>query len=496
MKIRWVFLISVLCVCLFFTTSGTVQADEVNNILFETEDNSDFMNAHLVYVNTFCTGNLSKESDNDCYKFVLDKPGSVQIQISNNPDLEDYHWSFGLYYQEEDGIKRQLDRIDAGYATRTNMDKKRLPAGIYFIEVNHGSNKYSNTDYKFIINYIEESEDNFEQEFNDSFSKANNINLNSTYIGNLSKESDNDCYKFVLDKPGSVQIQISNNPDLENYHWSFGLYFQEEDGIKRQLDRIDVGYATRTNMDKKRLPAGIYFIEVNHGSNKYSNTDYKCKISYTEEHSENFEQEFNSSFSKANKIKLGNTYTGNLSSDSDKDCYKLTIKKSINSLICLTQAEDGEDASWMLKIFEVDSDGNRRMLDIFTLGTQNSNKKKYTLSAGTYYFEISFDYRYYNKDYRLTVKENKPGKVKNLKVTNSTNKSIEISWDKVKDANTYCIYRSTKKDGKYELVAIISKNKTVQKNLKSGKTYYYKVCAVNNDDYKGDFSTVLSVKVK
>lgn len=56
-------------------------------------------------------------------------------------------------------------------------------------------------------------------------------------------------------------------------------------------------------------------------------------------------------------------------------------------------------------------------------------------------------------------------------------KSVKIKWKKTA-GNGYYVYRATKKDGKYKKVATIKKNTTltyVDKNVKKGKTYYYKV---------------------
>ena len=73
---------------------------------------------------------------------------------------------------------------------------------------------------------------------------------------------------------------------------------------------------------------------------------------------------------------------------------------------------------------------------------------------------------------------------------------------KDKNANGYVVYRATKKNGKYAAVKTINKGKTVtftNKNLKKGKTYYYKIKAykkVNGKKALGQFSAVKSVKIK
>lgn len=79
-------------------------------------------------------------------------------------------------------------------------------------------------------------------------------------------------------------------------------------------------------------------------------------------------------------------------------------------------------------------------------------------------------------------------------------KSATISYKKVKGANKYLIYRSTKKKGSYELVGVSAKTSYKDAGLTTRKTYYYKVKAVASNSLGADkyssFSKVKSVKAK
>ena len=93
-----------------------------------------------------------------------------------------------------------------------------------------------------------------------------------------------------------------------------------------------------------------------------------------------------------------------------------------------------------------------------------------------------------------------PGKAKIKSVKSSKKKQATITINKVKNATSYKIYRSTKKKGTYACVGTTTKTKYTDTGLSSKTTYYYKVVAVSANeagaDVNGAASAVKSVKVK
>lgn len=93
-----------------------------------------------------------------------------------------------------------------------------------------------------------------------------------------------------------------------------------------------------------------------------------------------------------------------------------------------------------------------------------------------------------------------PGKAKIKSVKSAKKKQATITINKVKNATSYKIYRSTKKKGTYACVGTTTKTKYTDTGLSSKKTYYYKVVAVSANeagaDVNGAASKVKSVKVK
>ncbi|MDQ0229238.1 rhamnogalacturonan lyase family protein [Metabacillus malikii] len=72
-----------------------------------------------------------------------------------------------------------------------------------------------------------------------------------------------------------------------------------------------------------------------------------------------------------------------------------------------------------------------------------------------------------------------PNPPENIKVGKVNKNDITIKWDKVKEAATYNIYRSEKKDGEYILVGKTDKTSYKDETVLTTIPYFYKVAAVN-----------------
>ena len=96
----------------------------------------------------------------------------------------------------------------------------------------------------------------------------------------------------------------------------------------------------------------------------------------------------------------------------------------------------------------------------------------------------------------------KPSRVVKLKIKKSSKRSVKISWKKQKNASGYEVYRSTKKNKSFKKITTLKKAGKVtyvNKKLKKGKTYYYKVRAykvVSGKKVYGKFSTIKKIKIK
>ena len=116
----------------------------------------------------------------------------------------------------------------------------------------------------------------------------------------------------------------------------------------------------------------------------------------------------------------------------------------------------------------------------------------------TYYIKVTGKE---NSKYTIGVNASEPANNKAKAQTVKKKKQVTISWGKVNKAKGYEVYRAVK-NGSYKKVATIKsakKIKWVDKKVKKGTTYKYKVRAyakVKGKTYYSAYSAEKAVKVK
>ncbi len=73
----------------------------------------------------------------------------------------------------------------------------------------------------------------------------------------------------------------------------------------------------------------------------------------------------------------------------------------------------------------------------------------------------------------------------------------KLSWEKISGAEEYTVYRATSKSGEYKKIKTTSSTSCKDKDVKEGKTYYYKVKAIHeNSSANSAYSSVQSIKAE
>lgn len=151
-----------------------------------------------------------------------------------------------------------------------------------------------------------------------------------------------------------------------------------------------------------------------------------------------------------------------------------------------------------------DEDGTYKVVKTIKSGNTTSYKDTSVKAGKTYYYTVETmvktgDNICYSGD-SASVEGRTAKKTKIKYAVSNGNNQIEVNWGAVSGAYGYRIKRSTSKNGTYNVIATVNgKNKTTyqDKNVKTAKTYYYKVETINKVNgkkgYSGD-SAVVSAK--
>ncbi len=88
---------------------------------------------------------------------------------------------------------------------------------------------------------------------------------------------------------------------------------------------------------------------------------------------------------------------------------------------------------------------------------------------------------------------NVTAKIKSVKAKKG---KVTLTFTKAAGAKKYQIYRSTKKNKGYQLIATTKKTTYIDKKVKKKKTYYYKVVVTGQNVVGADYQTGMSAPVK
>ncbi len=149
-------------------------------------------------------------------------------------------------------------------------------------------------------------------------------------------------------------------------------------------------------------------------------------------------------------------------------------------------------------IYRKTADGNYKRIKTIKSGSTISYKDGKVKTGTTYYYKVrAYDmvggkavYSAYSKTKSATPMLGKPT---GLAAGVTQDGNIRLTWNAVDGAKSYTILRSTSQNGNYKIATeICSTNSYVDTNVKAGKTYYYKVCAVRGS-YKSDMTDCVTV---
>lgn len=435
----------------------------------EVESNDSAATANTVKNGKTYYGSTSSSSDKDYYKIKMSKAGYLQIKFGHkNSQSTASCYNVVLYNKDNSEIYKFTN---TGTETSYTSCKLGLDAGEYYVCVSQASTLYTG-DYTICL--TQKAASGWETENNGDWASADNIQVGKAVKGVITGySSDEDYYRFTLTKAQYINFSLAHEKINDaGRSWYVTLYNADAKRGYQDYDHI-YSYAgsTYTESSAVKLSRGTYYLKVQAFAKNAVDKEYTLCVN-----------------------KIGNKKTSVTSVKSTaynklKVSWKV-VPAAASYQVYRSTKKDGDYQN----IKTIDSVGTSSWTD--------SSVK----TGKTYYYKIKVVVKTQNGNQTSGFSNVKSAKAvpakTTLKAKASNAKNVKLTWSKVKGANGYEIYRSNRKDGKYQKVKTISKGGTTSYKdgkLKKSTTYYYKIRVYRKVDRKkvyGSYSSVVSVKTK
>lgn len=470
----YLFVINVLFYCIL-NDSVTSKAAEYKGA------GNDFHDATVIEANGVQFKNILEEKsdrdEGDYYSFTTGNKNSwYKISLANAGSN-----AMGVSLYSDDDSTSRIDYVSVSETNISNITLKLQPNHTYYVKV-HSDFWIASGMYKFTLSEIIDDEV-------DDFRECSSLILGKKYERNLEENSDVDYFKFKTTNQDSFYtIALSNLADGD---MEADLYSVDDSTGK--VETISA-YSMQTGRYSTKLKKNYtYYVAVH--SNKYSTAIGKYKLSVTET-----KDDVGDTVNNSTKLTINTTKKGTLNAIDDIDVY--TFKTESSSAYNVKLANISSDSNMKISVYSgKDLTSDQYITSISYISKSEASSKSVSLKKNSTYYVIIEGNDIGN--YKITITDIKKNleKIKAKISISSSEYSITINWKEVYLAQGYEIYRSTKKNGKFELITTVSNEyaMTYSQYFLSKGTYYYKVRAyskVGEKTYYSKFSEIKYVKVK
>ena len=459
---------------------GSLLADEVKGTDAEDGSSSSVLdlNDQTGDVDTMALKNIKVNTDvNDVfegdgilYKFTIDEPGKVQLFFGHDWWEDTTKGFVVVSLLSSDGTTPISGNSIRTYGIdgRT-MEMYSLEAGLepgtYGVKVAPGSYWSSFADKSFTLRVNYTVSYNWETEYNNTYSTADVVKVNSDFYGSLYENGDVDFYKFTISDPGKVYLELEH-PD-ENTGNCWNIQFFEADGITRlpanDYTTVFNGHGTKSETPVIGLKKGTYFARISSDS-YYTPSTYRINVKYTKTPA--WEQEPNGDLSSTRVISTNTNYYGSIISRNDVDWFKFEIPETNDVTIGFTHPCKGSGYDeWHLTLLKSDGETKVHEWDVNGNALNNVVKKL----RGTFYLKIESGYAWQGQQYTLCIKDVKPLGITYTEKTIPVGETFQFS---AKNASGQTV---TWKVGNTSIATVSSSGKVTAK--KAGNTYLYATTA-------------------
>ncbi|MCL2073058.1 MAG: T9SS type A sorting domain-containing protein [Marinilabiliaceae bacterium] len=335
----------------------------------EVEPNNTMATAQVLPWGYTVNGTITS-SDIDVYKYILTEPGSMTMNVTRGT-LTD------MYVRWYDADGNQIHSTN--FWTGTYNQSMNLEPDTYYVAITPYNSNNSGT-YNLYGSFVRAG--NNEIEPNETFLNSQLLTSAQTAIGFISYQDRKDTYRFELQEPGIMTVNVTRGTLTDMY-----VRWYNSDG-----DQIhSTNYWTGTYNQSMNLEPDTYYVEITPYSSGNSGT-YNLSVNFTS--AGNNEIEPNETRANAQFLESGQTVKGFISHQDRKDMYRYELADMNMTVNVIRLGLTDMYVRWY------DADGNQIHSTNYWTGTYNQSMN---LVPGTYYVEITPYSSGYSGTYNLTI---------------------------------------------------------------------------------------------
>ncbi len=244
----------------------SIEVNAKQDSSWEQENNDTKKSATTIKSNKEIHGNLYIRDDVDYYKYTVDVSGYFNF-IFKNLTTEAANWNLTIYDSSLNKIDSWKSSNFVEKSTTYNFKKGTI---LYFKVEYYSYGEATNKEYSLTVQAKNSA--SWEQENNNSYSKADTIKTNTNKYGNLYSINDIDYYSYTATKTGTLKTTFKFDADNVGRGWNVTIY----DSAKKVISTVPYVTADKT-ISFKAKKGNKYYVVVKPASSY----DIPVNITYT-----------------------------------------------------------------------------------------------------------------------------------------------------------------------------------------------------------------------
>ena len=317
-------------------------------------------------------GALSENDRQDYFRFELGAGNIINLDFTPGDEAENLKIALRNFEGNE---LWNSGKTKPGVVKSTRMMMNNTSGGIYYAVVYSGIGPYQ------LDLFVESQNDGGSgTDAGDRITKALDLQLGRSYLGELGGFDENDWYRFDIPAGHILNLAFTPKPNAEPMKFSL-----------RSFERSEIWYSGAVPPGEKKpkrvmmnnTSGGTYYLEASYGSGQY-----EFEIFAESQNDAGSQTDAGDKISEALKVEPGRGYSGELGGYDDSDWYRFDILPGSVLRIALTTYDEGQPIKFSFR--DAKRDEIWHLEDTSPGHTESTRVVINNSAGGTYFLEAFF----------------------------------------------------------------------------------------------------------